>query len=44
MQKALVLYHLQESRKRVLEALDICKRPELVGVLLPPRPPRRPRR
>ena len=37
MQKALVLYHLPESRKLVLEALDICKRPELVGVLLPPK-------
>jgi len=35
MQKALVLYHLPESRKLVLEALDICKRPELAAGLFP---------
>ncbi len=34
MQKALVLYHLPESRKLVLEALDICGRPDLARVLL----------
>jgi len=44
MQKALVLYHLPESRKLILEALDICGRPELAGILLPPKPDRRPRR
>ena len=33
MQKALVLYHLPESRKLVLEALDICGHPELARVL-----------
>jgi len=37
MQKALVLYHLPESRKLVLEALEMCGRPELEKTLLPPR-------
>jgi len=44
MQKALVLYHLPESRKLILEALDICGRPELARALLPPKLMRRPRR
>jgi uncharacterized radical SAM protein YgiQ len=44
MQKALVLYHLPESRKLILEALDICGRPELARSLVPPKPTRRPRR
>jgi uncharacterized radical SAM protein YgiQ len=41
MQKALVLYHLPQSRKLIREALDTCHRPELAGVLIPPRPARR---
>jgi uncharacterized radical SAM protein YgiQ len=44
MQKALVLYHLPESRKLILEALEICGRPELARTLLPPKRNRRPRR
>ena len=41
MQKALVLYHLPESRKLVLEALEICGRLNLERVLLPLRAARR---
>jgi len=35
MQKALVLYHLAESRKLVKEALEICDRQDLERVLAP---------
>ncbi len=37
MQKALVLYHLPESRRLVEEALALCERKDLLPVLLPRR-------
>jgi uncharacterized radical SAM protein YgiQ len=43
MHKALVLYHLSESRKLVREALDLCERPDLIPVLLGRTPRRRAR-
>lgn len=44
LQKALLLYHMPESKPEVLEALQLCGREEVAAKLLERRPPRPPQK